>query len=254
MASHNQDHESGQEPQGQSTRPVPYEATVSTEREVLGDVLERRYAAERQRRIDESRERCRYSAVRELSADLGPRYSRCTLQGFEAAPGSVQERVKHELIHWSADQALDHVMQGRGVFFVGSTGTGKDHLAAALLLRLADQGTSCRWLPVQTWFKRLADAVRGDSREDLFADYIKPSVLCLSDPVLSVSLTESQERNLYELVNQRYNRRKSTWVTCNFKDRVEGQRLLGPQTFSRLIEGAFVVRTNWEDRREKGGA
>src|SRR5262245_3453215 len=94
----------------------------------------------------EDRHRLRPQAVARLAADLGPRYApeRASLAMFRVyhpAQGAVLDRLRR-----LADCLAELAAAGSGLVFLGTVGTGKDHLLAAMLYQAARQGLSCRWV------------------------------------------------------------------------------------------------------------
>lgn len=183
-----------------------------------------------------------------MSADLGPRFRRCSLDNFELYDPR-QEKVLAEL-RALEPHLLEHVNAGCGLIFYGPPGTGKDHLAAAMLKRLALQGCMARWRNMQLVYGRAADLVVSDSStHPLVQELVRPKVLCLSDPVLPIGQTEANLRMLYRIVAERYDKLRSTWITLNVRNAAEAVALLTEPVFSRLRDGALRFFCDWEDYR-----
>ncbi len=150
------------------------------------------------------------------------------------------------------DGVVEHVQAGRGLFLYGNCGTGKDHLAVAVLRKAAWEGLSARCVNGMKLFGDVADAWRGDGSEgDVIGPLLRPDVLLISDPVLPSGITGSNQRTLYRLIAGRYVRGRSTWCTANVAGATGAVELLGRQVYDRLIDDAIRLHCNWPSFRER---
>ena len=139
-----------------------------------------------------------------------------------------------------------------GLFFSGPPGTGKDHLAVSMLKEVSEHGHHCRWLDCPSFYADIADSYRQGSERSAVAMMRELStwdVLCLSDPVVR-GMTESQVGTLARIVNDRWLKAKSTWVTCNALDLKWAESKFTDRTISRLFDGAVRIFCDWEDYRK----
>lgn len=209
---------------------------------------------------DEQRKAICASRLAALRESLGDRYSRCRVANFEIydegkTPGGARQRelIDRVIAVLETGSLAKHVAAGMGVIFIGPVGTGKDHLAAALMAWLAGtRGAICKRVSAQNWFRMISDRSVTD---DFFRSLIRPHVLTISDPVVAHGkLTDAHLRDLFALVDARADAGRSTWVTTNAKDRNQLADLIGSQTCSRLFGGAWVFQTNWPDYRARSAA
>lgn len=185
-----------------------------------------------------------------LLYDLGPRHSRCTLDTYkvthEAQRGAVAAVRRY------IDELPDRLIRGDGLVFYGSCGTGKDHLAAALLLAAVEQGHTARFVNGERLWDMVCDGFRNDKpRKATVGPFERVDLLCVSDPVTRTA-SEAQAASLYRLVDARYNRMRPTIVTINAADEREAKAMLGVRTWSRLCDGGSLVVCRWPDYRQKG--
>ena len=176
------------------------------------------------------------------------RHDGATLENFVCASVSQSEAVERLRNVFTAR----HVQHGDGLFFSGAPGTGKDHLAVAMLKRAKHIGFHCRWLDCPSFYADVADCYRQGSARSAVALVRELStwdVLCLSDPVVR-GMTESQVSTLGRIVNNRWLAAKSTWVTCNALDLKWADQKFGDRTMSRLLDGAVRIYCDWEDYRK----
>ncbi|KKM63585.1 hypothetical protein LCGC14_1510040 [marine sediment metagenome] len=208
--------------------------------------------ADRQREDDRRRVEAlnRKDCIKTLDQDLGNRFRRCSLTNYEIynpAQRDVVDRLKV-----LQNDVVEHVQAGRGLFLYGNCGTGKDHLAVAILRKAAWEGLSARCINGIKLFGDVADAWRGEGSEgDVIGPLLRPDVLLISDPVLPSGITESNQRTLYRLIARRYDRRLSTWCTTNVAGSKGAIELLGNQVYSRLIDDAIRLHCSWECYRER---
>lgn len=189
--------------------------------------------------------------VGKLESDLGKRYSRrrATLDTFEVrCPG--QQKVIDRLRPLVANLGT---IEG-GLIFIGSVGTGKDHLMAAMLYQAAwKHGISCRWVNGQEVFGNFRDRIdSGKADEDYFRQLTTPHILAISDPLPPVGNPGNWDlSNLYRLIDRRYRQMLATWVSINATDEAEAdQRLSGP-VWDRFQDGAEIFRCFWPSHREQ---
>lgn len=201
--------------------------------------------------LDEKRQKD--SRISLLATQLGARYSpeRVLLDKYRvtnAKQGAIVAQVK-EL----RSGITDHVAGGRGIIFLGTIGTGKDHLMAYLLYSAAASGASCKWIGGQDLYGRIRDQVGDKGREnDLIADFAGPQVLAISDPVPpSGDVSDWQVSQFYRILDRRYRDMKCTWVTLNVKDGKEASGQLSSPVWDRLREAAVVFECNWPSHRER---
>lgn len=163
-----------------------------------------------------------------------------------------QAAVKSEMQDIAADPA-----KVGNVFLYGSVGTGKDHLLAAALYAAAAAGLSASWVNGQEIYSRFRDIMdSGGSEERLLAEYVRPQVLGISDPIPPIvdpkKPKEWRTELLYRVIDGRYGDLKPTWITCNADSTADAEEKLSKAVFDRLRDGAVVLPCFWPSaRREK---
>lgn len=171
--------------------------------------------------------------------------------------------------HRALEIAKDYVVNfqkyregGNGLYFEGTNGTGKTHLAAAITLNLIAKG-----IPVifKTGEQLLSDIKRAydipDVREhEVFDVYIKADLLVIDD-LGKEQCTEWAMTAIYKIINARYEDMRPTIVTTNFNTDMLVRKLTPPggdgtkiyAVISRLKEVSSVITMAWEDYRQRGG-
>jgi DNA replication protein DnaC len=193
----------------------------------------------------------RAEVVQALATKLGRRYSpaRATLATYR-----VKYQEQSEALHLLTPVATDPANAGNLVLY-GSVGTGKDHLLAALLYAAAHAGLSAAWVNGQEVYSRFRDAMDTKTSEaSLMADFTRPDVLGISDPIPPVVDPNKpaawRTELLFRVLDARYRDMKVTWVTCNAEDPKDAAAKLSEPVFDRLKDGAVLVPCFWPSFRE----
>ena len=134
----------------------------------------------------------------------------------------------------------------------GPTGSGKSYLACALAQKACREGMTALYLRVPRLFQELALA-RAESRyPKLLAAYAKTQVLILDDWAMA-RLTDEQRRDLFEVIEDRYDRR-ATILTSQvpvkqWYDAI-GDPTLADAILDRLVHNAHRLTLKGESLRK----
>lgn len=146
---------------------------------------------------------------------------------------------------------------GQGLYFFGSNGTGKTHLAAAICLELMPKGTG-------VIFRTFADLL-GDIKATFDSDRTEAEVLkaytdadlLIIDDLGKEQCTDWAITQLFNIVNNRYEDCKPIVITANYSIE-ELEQVLVPKGYnddkvkaivSRLRETCKPVPMIWKDHR-----
>jgi DNA replication protein DnaC len=194
----------------------------------------------------------RKAAYRTLVDDLGRRYSfdRVCVRNYRhyhPAQKIVLEQLEQASTEWP-----EALLEGKGVILIGSVGTGKDHLCAAMLYKAVELGVKARYIAGSTLFSRMRDSFSTNVKEtDVLGPYASAQVLAISDPIPAVGdLTEWNSGVLFRLVDDRYREMKSTWITINAASRDDAEQRLSAPVFDRLRHDALILHCFWPSYRE----
>ena len=133
--------------------------------------------------------------------------------------------------------------KGNGIRFTGPTGTGKTHLACAILMKLAEAGRPGRFVAasqlmsdLRKSFSRREDSPEPDG-ETILSELAETPVLLL-DEFGGETAKDWVADRLYLLVNSRYSNLRPIIVTSNLALEEAGKRLgtAGERIASRLLE------------------
>lgn len=146
------------------------------------------------------------------------------------------------------DQWQHHKKAGTSVVFSGNPGTGKSHLAIAILQTVLENGTGI-YLNVLDLVRMVRDTWRrtGQSESEVL-DMLGRLDLLVIDEVGVQYGTDGEQVVLFDVINRRYRDCKPTIMLTNLKSK-EFAEFVGPRTFDRLKEGGIWQRFAWDSYR-----
>ncbi len=222
---------------------------------------------ERQREIDEAKRQRdaelkrkeaaeaaagRARALAELVAQRGPRYSpeRVSLENYVVRHKGQRETL--ERMRTLAARLPEMVERGENLILFGAPGTGKDHLMGSLLhLAVGTHGVSGQWFTGEALYKLFRSRIKGSAASFFEEQTIQRArILAISDPVSPAGdASDWAHGQLHDLIDQRYNAMRPTWLTVNAKDEDDIKAKLTFQTYDRLRHGGHLVPFFWPSFR-----
>lgn len=145
------------------------------------------------------------------------------------------------------------IRQHQNLIITGPTGAGKTYLACALANQACRQGLTVQYHRAPRLFGDLALA-RGDGRyPKLIAKLAKSDLLILDDWATAL-LTDEQRRDLFEIAEDRYQRR-ATLITAQLPVKhwheTIGDPTLADAILDRIIHNAHTITLKGESMRKK---
>lgn len=210
-----------------------------------------------QREWEMSRRSARVENLRERSG-LSKRMKGYALANFDpyANPPETMkatERVESYLRNWEENREA-----GRGLYFCGNVGTGKTHLAVAVMNELISRKrVPSLFVTVPELLDNLRGAYMIPGRDlDEWMEAVKNADLLVLDDLGAEKSTAWVQERVFVIVNHRYREALPTIFTSNIEpDDLPAQ--LGERTASRIIAMTEGIRLNGNDYREtsrSGGA
>lgn len=204
---------------------------------------EEQAAADKERRVQgiaEHKEKTRKKAYHD--AMVPDRFLDATLENYEIYAEGQEEvlsAVNRFLANWN---------RSTGIVFIGSNGTGKNHLAAAIVKRWVDEGRTALMTKALKIFVDLRDAQNaGGKIAQVIKKYADPSLLIVNE--LGVQHGTVFERNyLTDIIDDRYEWLRPTILIGNVtKDELAG--IVGERIRDRFKEGGGVWSFTWDSYR-----
>jgi DNA replication protein DnaC len=183
---------------------------------------------------------------------VGERYADCGFSNFDVGNDKhTAARSKNlGIVKDYATNIVDHRQSGRNLILIGERGTGKDHLATAVMRHAIVKGFTVAFTRGTSLAKLMIAASKGEEGPD--ARCVTSDFLCISDiePKQKEEASATVMAGFLELIDERYRRRLPTIVTSNAKVRSEMVTAIGDRAIDRLLHDAVVVRSLWNSYRE----
>ncbi len=202
-------------------------------------------------------------------AGIPERYRRCRLTNFSTANGNAEIRKLLLRAHKISQRYVDRFFDSKqnrfresGLVYVGVPGTGKTHLAVAVLAELIERyGARGRFVDFTALIHQIQstfDPSSAESKHQILDPIMRAELLVL-DELGAQKPTEWVKDTLYLIMNTRYLQRLPTIFTTNYRLEIKSgnnafQALaerISPLLVSRLYEMAQLVELpTWDFRRE----
>ena len=202
-----------------------------------------------QREWELMRRDARVAALLEKSG-LSKRLRSYTFSNFKpyVSPGAGKalERVEEYLGHWEENKEA-----GRGLYLCGGVGTGKTHLAVAVLNELIRRKrVPSLFITVPELLDNLRETYNKPGRNlDEWMDAVQNADFLVLDDLGSERPTEWVRERIFVIVNHRYRETLPTIFTSNIGPKDLATQL-GERTASRIIAMCAWIALEGEDYRE----
>jgi DNA replication protein DnaC len=165
---------------------------------------------------------------------------------FSPSAARAAEKVENYLRSWEENREF-----GKGLYFCGGVGTGKTHLAVAVMNELMQRKrVPSLFVTVPEFLDNLREAYMIPGRDlDEWMDTVKNADLLVLDDLGSERPTEWVRERLFVIVNHRYREALPTLFTSNIGPRDLATQL-GERTASRIIAMCDWISLEGDDYRE----
>lgn len=212
-------------------------------------------ACEAQDKADQARRDAEEAARRkraELESAIGQahipaRFVGRTLDGFKASTKEQQHAL--ETARDFLGRFDVHAKRGTTLVFSGSPGTGKSHLATAILQGLMPERVGL-YLTCMSLIRAIRNTWRRDSErsESQVLAVLRDTPLLVLDEIGVQYGTEGEQTILFDVLDLRYREMMPTVLLTN-QNRAGLKEFLGERSFDRLIETAKWVPFDWPSYR-----
>jgi DNA replication protein DnaC len=199
--------------------------------------------------------RLKRGRVRGVASAIPPRYRGVS---FDRPPVSdmardLQTKIVVERVRAFVDELDDRLVRGQGLWLTGGTGTGKTTLAMLASKAALEAGHSVAIYSLPKLLARIRRTYDGEPGGDSYSAFFErlTSVDLLHiDDLGAEKKSDWVLEQLYALVNERYEEKRSILITSNF-DGVELEEQIGPRIVSRLTEMTEPLPLFGEDNRKE---
>ena len=211
----------------------------------LSDILNidlTQYSAERDAEIAEmERKQAEREKIERYKKQAPKRYWNEKLETYNA---KTESQIKAKTAAQDFINAVDCGIF-RSLIFIGKVGTGKTHLALSIirecggLYRLSSN--------IVEELRRAKSFTAKESEAEILDNYGSARLLVIDEIGRGEAVAEEQYM-LYQIINERYNRRKPTILISN-QTKKDFLNYVGIAAADRLTESAQVVEFTWQSYR-----
>jgi len=206
-------------------------------------------AKQERERID-SEARAKEAKIMRLfdRAGIPERFADRRLSNYRA--DSIGQKRALSIAERFVDSFGDGLCAGASLVLAGKPGTGKTHIACGIGRALIEQTRSVLFMTVLQALRHVKDTYRRESdrtESDAIADLIKPDLLIL-DEIGAQLGSEHEKMLMFEIINERYQRCRSTILISNLTGE-ELTAFLGDRVMDRFRESGAVLAFDWASHR-----
>jgi DNA replication protein DnaC len=196
--------------------------------------------------------RCRRQIIalrkaRSLSAVIPRRYHDVAFDRYPVTEIEPRATVRH--VRSYVDRIDEHLDAGRGLWFMGTVGTGKTTLAMLVSKAALEAGHSVAIYSLPRLLNEIRDTHRAERSHVDLLDRLTAVDLLHVDDVGAERTTDWVLEELYSIVNARYEDKRSMVITTNIDDREALCEQVTERTVSRLTEMCDELPLIGHDRR-----
>lgn len=211
----------------------------------------KRFSEEMRAKLEKEHEERRRAPVQ--AANVPDEYIGKGFEDFEAGNEVCAETLRQSRLYAENFERIKRT--GTGLFFYGSTGVGKTHLACAILQTLAKRGI--QGVYAMTW-EVIFNVKSSKFGENPLKPYVDAPILVL-DEIGVQSGSRFEETVLYPLIDSRVAIRRPTIFISNLQPDVKDQsykgetvrRLIGDRLWDRIQHRSIFLRLTGESHRKR---
>lgn len=197
-------------------------------------------------------------AKRAALTGISPRHIRCSFENYQVCASSeVEAKEQESALHMAMKYARNFKRvreDGTSLVFSGNVGTGKNHLACAIINHIIAEGFSARIVTATGMLRSIKESFReGFSQESVISDLVAVDLLVM-DELSAWSLLPDDARLIFEIINRRSEMPAPTIMIANgsVEDLKAAFGNLEKPIFDRMRQGGGrVIDFRWDSYRAK---
>lgn len=184
--------------------------------------------------------------------DLPPRFKTKDFTGYQ--PDSDQSKKALATCQKYAENFANRLDSGGGMIFCGLAGTGKTHLASAIINHIARDHYASVFMSAIGATRHVKATYSKDSfktEAEAIKDFLRPDLLVIDEVGVQFG-TDAEKVILFEIINQRYQHVKPTILISNLT-MAELSEYIGERVVDRMYEGGGAILSfDWKSYRRLG--
>ncbi len=179
------------------------------------------------------------------NAMLGPRFLKKTFENY-LVESDAQRRVLE-----SCRAFLSMMDKMSGMIFCGHPGTGKNHLASAIVREaVVNYNKTALIMTAMDIMRTIKETWNGGGKESaVIKMFVDPDILVIDE--LGVQFgSQTEEIYFTDIVNKRYNAMRPTLILTNLNPQ-EVEKFLGARAFDRFKELGRCLLFDWQSMRHR---
>lgn len=185
--------------------------------------------------------------LKRLIKDAGMEQSDASIAAIDYQSG---RKLNKSLITRLA--SCDYISEYRNIFLTGATGSGKTYMACAFGMEACKRYYTVKYVRLPDMLLELQAAREGGNFQSVLKKYTKPALLII-DEWLLLKLSESEARNLFELIHNR--RKRSSTIFCSqFEEKdwyyqiCNGENTLADAIMDRISYDSYKIHIEYIDK------
>ena len=142
--------------------------------------------------------------------------------------------------------------ESTGLILIGNPGTGKNHLAAAIITEAIEtHNKTALFTETLKIIRAIKESWRrdGETESKVIESFISPDILAIDEIGVQFG-SETERMYLTEIINDRYNHQKPTILMGNV-DVDKLSEIIGERPLDRFREGGKLIVFDWDSHRAK---
>lgn len=182
-------------------------------------------------------------ATLEDAARIPRRYARCDFESFQTDLPDLNS-TEHQSLHTARFRAMrfveEYPNEKTGLLFIGNTGTGKTHLAVAVIRGLIEmKGVSCLFCDYRELLREIRQSYSPSVQAtelDVLRPVLETEVVLIDDLGASATQTPWERDTVAYILNKRYSDELTTIITTHLIDKASPVAEFADQPVDRFAK------------------